>query len=106
MPAFDFGLVRTTRFLDVVFLDPDPSEPFRELVRTLGAGAPPYDTGVTDILPHVTVARSADPADLDRIEMEVSEALPLACRAFEAWLVVQDGDRPWRLHTRFPLGAA
>jgi hypothetical protein len=105
MPSFDYELARAARFLDVVFIDPQPSDPFRDLVRALGSGSPPYDAGVTDIVPHLTVLRSDDPGELDLVGSQLDAALPIACRATEAWLVVQEDGRPWSLHTRFPLAA-
>ena len=109
--AFDYRLVRTTRFLDVLFLDPEPADPFRSLIRGLGADGPggegpPYPFGVTDILPHVTVMRSEEPEALSRAEAALAAALPVACRATEAWAVTGDANGPWRILSRFPLAEA
>ena len=109
--AFRFALARTERFMgEVLYLAPEPDEPFRHLVRGLAASwpaHPPYEGAfaVTDILPHLTVAVSGDGAELDRIEEALRGGLPIECRAHEAWLMVEDGDG-WRLHTRFPFGAS
>jgi 2'-5' RNA ligase len=103
---FDFVLIRTARFLEVVYLEPEPDEPFRELVRSLSADwpdHPPYEGAVTDVLPHLTVAYSADPMEMNRIDEELQEGLPIVCRATEAWLMA-DGPGGWTLHERFPFG--
>ena len=102
-PSFEFSLASTVRFGDVVFLSPQPAEPFRELVHALGRGSPPYDMPVTDIWPHVTVI--SFPADLDRVEAELAPALPVACRAREAHLRVEAGQGHWRAMSTFPLRA-
>jgi 2'-5' RNA ligase len=100
-PAFEFSLASTVRFGDVLFLSPEPAEPFRELVRALASGEPPYEMPVTDIWPHVTV--SASVADLDRVEAELKPALPITCRAREAYLQGDDGHGGWRTMATFPL---
>jgi 2'-5' RNA ligase len=110
-PSFGYRLARTTRFLDVLFLDPEPDDPFRGLVRALGADdergeRPPYPLEVTDIRPHVTVTRSDDPDALRRAEAEIASALPIACRAAEALVVAEEPPGSWRVDARFPLGRA
>jgi 2'-5' RNA ligase len=110
-PAFDYRLERTTRFLDVLFLDPEPDDPFRGLVRALGADdgrgeRPPYPLEVTDIRPHVTVTRSDDPDELHRAEAEIASALPIWCRAAEALVVSEEPPGSWRVDARFPFGGA
>jgi 2'-5' RNA ligase len=107
---FDFTLARADRFLEVIYLAPQPDQPFRDLVRSLWTDwpeHPPYGGAfaVNDILPHLTVAASADPLELDRIEAELQPGLPLECHAREAWLMAEGPDR-WSLHSRFLFGAA
>jgi 2'-5' RNA ligase len=80
-PPFEFALASSVRFGEVVFLSPEPAEPFRALVRALGAGNPPYVMPVTDIWAHVTVASSPDGAALDRVEALLSPEFPIVCRA-------------------------
>jgi 2'-5' RNA ligase len=106
VPSFDFVLARTARFMEVVYLEPEPAEPFRDLVRMLSKEwpeYPPYEGLVTDVLPHLTVAYSSDRQVLDRIDDEVQPGLPLECRASEVWLMA-DSPKGWALHTRFALG--
>jgi 2'-5' RNA ligase len=108
-PAFGYRLERTMRFLDVVFLDPEPADPFRDLLRALRADepdgrGPPYPLEVTDILPHLTVMRSEDPALMERVEAELGPELPIPCRATEAHLVTEGSSG--EVHTRFALAGA
>lgn len=105
--SFDFVLARTARFLEVVYLEPEPAEPFRDLLRMMSKewpDHPPFEGVVTDVLPHLTVAYSSDRAVLDRIDDAVQRGLPIACHASEVWLMA-DGADGWTLHTRFALGS-
>ncbi len=99
--AFAFSLSTTVRFGEVVFLSPDPAEPFRGLVRALGSGEPPYDMPVTDIWPHVTVVAPA--AEVERVRADLEPALPMACRAREVQLRVDNGIGGWRVMAAFDL---
>jgi hypothetical protein len=36
----------------------------------------------------------------------LGSALPIACRATEAWVVTEDGTARWRIHSRFPFADA
>jgi 2'-5' RNA ligase len=100
-PAFAFSLVSTVRFGEVVFLSPDPAEPFRDLVQALGNGSPPYDMPVTDIWPHLTVVASR--SELDRAEAAIAPELPISCRARQAALRAENEHRAWRTLATFPL---
>src|SRR3712207_689898 len=68
-PAFAFTLERLARFPDtgVLYLAPEPSEPFLTLARALSEGPPtPPDTHPT-VVWHLTLARK-HPPDLDQVE--------------------------------------
>jgi hypothetical protein len=92
--AFDFELV-STAYLDlgsrrVLYLPPEPGEPFVRLIEALAARFPehpPYGTASLEPIPHVTVATSADDDLLEGIERTVQPALPIAAAATEAWIV-------------------
>ncbi len=98
---------------DVLWLRPDPDEPFRALTRAVWAAfpeCPPYG-GVhgDDTVPHLTVgeARRAGTARLRKAEASVLADLPRSVRVSHAWLV-QGTDEPqsWRLVEELPLGKA
>jgi len=99
-PAFDFVLDRVERFDNgLVWLHPEPSEPFSSLTRLVWGvwpDYPPYE-GVHDtVIPHLTVSE-------DPIEVEV--ALPIAARATHVTLIEEE-EPGGRFATRLeiPLG--
>jgi 2'-5' RNA ligase len=92
----------------VLYLDPDPVEPFREMTEALVRefpGHPPYGRRGATIVPHLTVATRLPREELGAIEAEVVVALPIAARTREAWLM-EYAHATWRLRSRFALGAA
>jgi 2'-5' RNA ligase len=107
-PPFDLVFSSTARFPALLYLDPEPVEPFLALTRAVAAEwpeHPPYE-GVHDtVVPHLTVAESEDPALLDRIAAQVEPQLPIELRVNEASLFVEDDNGRWREHSRLPLAA-
>ena len=106
---FDYELVRPERFPDgVLYLAPEPVEPFVRLIHALIAAFPdypPYD-GVHDtIVPHATAAVSGDDGFLSRIAATLEPQLPVRCRADAATMVERDSDLRWSLRREYPLGA-
>ena len=105
---FDYVLARPERFgSDVLYLAPEPSGPFRDLIKVLSKefpDYPPYEGAHDDIVPHVTVADNADQQLFERIAAELESQLPLACRAEAATIVERGADFQWRPRAGFPLG--
>ena len=66
----------------------------------------PWNGGeVTSIVPHLTVARKDDDAELLRaIEGELTTALPIRARIDTATIVEHVSGAGWREHTSLPLG--
>lgn len=106
--AFDVEFRRTARFPGVLYLAPEPTEPFLALSRAIWAEwpeHPPYE-GVHDtVVPHLTVAESDDPALLDSIAADVEPQLPFAAEVRDAAVFVEDEGGRWYEHRRLPLGA-
>jgi 2'-5' RNA ligase superfamily len=106
---FDFVLARLERFgTEILYLVPEPSRPFVDLAAALWKAFPnypPYEGIHDDVIPHATVADSADQALLARISSELEPELPVTCRAQAATVVERGRDLRWHLRAAFPLGA-
>lgn len=112
-PAFDCAF-RGLRWFDedVLWLAPEPAEPFRELTRAVFAefpGHPPYEGAFEDLAPHLTVGQRplASHAELQEVEGELTRLLPFTTRVTRAHLMA-GGDEPasWRVLHELPLGGA
>ena len=110
-PPFDYELTELRRFPGVLYLAPRPDAPFRAL--TLHAAAvfpeyPPYGGRFDDVVPHLTVAETADPARLEAIAADFhavcGHRLPLRLRA-EAVVLLDNAQGAWRVRSTFQLGA-
>lgn len=109
-PSFDFVLGRLRRFPQVLYLVPEPAEPFRNLTRAIRERhpeTPPYGGRFPDIVPHLSLADRVDDPTLDRIEAEFTKAardrLPLRARAVEVTLLENRTGR-WQTRLTLPLG--
>ena len=105
-PAFDLAFRRTARWPEILYLEPDPAEPFFALTRALEhewPDYPPYGGTHETIVPHLTVAESPDPAVLDRVAASVQPGLPIRTRVREATLFVEDREGRWHEDSRLPL---
>ena len=105
--AFDLAFARTARWPEILYLEPEPAEPFVALTHAIERewpDQPPYGGAHETIVPHLTVAESADAAVLDRIAADVEPKLPIAMRVHEASLFVEDHAGHWSEHSRLPLG--
>jgi hypothetical protein len=105
-----FKLAAIRRFPDVLYLAPDPTEPFRDLTRAIWAWypeTPPYGGKWPDIMPHLSVANVAGEPELDRIAAEFAQAsrgvLPINVIASELSLLEKRGQR-WTVRATFGLG--
>ena len=102
--AFELTLERMGRLPGVVYLEPDPPEPFVRLIEALVARFPEYPPygGVFDhILPHLTVVEEDDLA-----AAEAAAAEPPIRTTVRDVAVLEELERPWaewRLRTRLPL---
>jgi len=90
----------------ILYLAPEPAEPFARLTRALVAAFPehpPYGRSDADVVPHLTVAIAAAEV-LAPVELELLPLLPVTARVTEAWLMQRGGDGRWALRQRLPLG--
>jgi len=102
---FWYRLSRLGRFPDVLYLAPEPASRFEDLIVRLWRvfpECPPYGGAFDQIVPHLTVWSGPEPRGLaDR----VAAALPLTCRADEAWLMAPGSGRGWQTKLRFSFGS-
>jgi hypothetical protein len=87
----------------VVYLAPEPAEPFVELTRALWRrfpGWPPYGGVHPTITPHLTVAWHEK---LDEAETDVASRLPVRGCAREAALLRRAAPERWESVARFPF---
>jgi len=104
-PAFGFELRDFGRFPGVLYLAPQPAEPFVALTAAMAAhwpACPPYGGRFDEVIPHLTVAEGPLD-DIDPAVAAITQTLPLAARATELWLMVQGRRGRWQARERFPL---
>lgn len=108
--SFRFSLAPIRRFPDgVLYLAPDPDEPFRRLVLAIWdryPETPPYGGKWPDIVPHLSVAWVEDAQRCDRIADDFTRAarekLPIAATAAGVTLMRKRSGR-WHVHATFGL---
>jgi 2'-5' RNA ligase len=106
--AFEFSLPRVDRFPDYAWLAPEPDEPFRRLTALIYErypNYPPYEGIHDDVIPHLTVAEGGVDVQ-DEVDAALTPHLPIAARAEEITLLVEDDAGRWRPGQRFALGGA
>jgi hypothetical protein len=96
--AFDFALDRVERFEEgVVWLHPEPSQPFADLTAAVWRrwpNYPPYGGAFDVVIPHLTVSET--PVEFDIV-------LPIAAHAQEVILIEEGVDGRWTTRRTFPL---
>ena len=93
---------------DVVYLAPEPPEPFVRLTELLWAAfpdQPPYGGAFDEVIPHLTIGHGNDRAALQRAEASVLSQLPVEGRAERLTLLVEGEGGRWTVDRRFSLGA-
>ena len=106
-PAFPFQLTSVVRWPNVVYLAPDPAEPFRRLIDSLAAAFPdypPYGGAHPEVVPHVTVAQDVSEDYFAAAEHALPAMLPIRDIAREAWLIGHTPEQPWHTLWRLPFG--
>jgi 2'-5' RNA ligase len=107
-----FSLSSIRRFsVEVLYLAPEPDEPFRQLTLAIWdryPETPPYGGKWPNIVPHLSVAWLADEQQLDGITNDFVEAsqeqLPIRATASEVALMDIRSGR-WQVRAMFSLGA-
>ncbi|MXG88884.1 GNAT family N-acetyltransferase [Nocardioides flavescens] len=108
VPGFDVTFERVGWFGDdVLFLAPEPSEPFRALTELVAEAFPdhaPYGGRFDEITPHLTVAHRARPERLQAAVPRLEAGPPVAASARAVTLLVQQPDGRWQAGPEFRLG--
>ncbi|MGK5681539.1 2'-5' RNA ligase family protein [Actinoplanes sp. URMC 104] len=110
VPAFFCKLTEVSWFGQrVVWLAPDPAEPFRALTAAVVARFPaarPYEGRHDEVVPHLTIGHDHPPADLRAAADAVGQQLPIHARVASMRLAA-GGTGPgasWSTLAEFPLG--
>ena len=103
---FDVRFARVGRFPGVVYLAPEPSEPFTRLTAAVVGqypDFPPYGGAFEEVIPHLTVCESST-APLDEIAADAARVLPFTHRVSKLDVLVEGTDGRWRSRWRLALG--
>ncbi|WIM92645.1 2'-5' RNA ligase family protein [Actinoplanes oblitus] len=93
----------------VLWLSPNPAEPFRELTNRLAVRFPaaqPYGGQFAEVIPHLTVGHDQPAPALADAAAQLRERLPIRARVTALRLITgrrEPGDS-WQTLTDFPLG--
>jgi hypothetical protein len=99
---------RALRFPAVLYLAPEPAEPFAALTEAVVSSYPEYPPYVGEfdtIVPHLTAAEG-DPGVLDAAAAAIRQFLPLRARVLEVTLLdeIEPDFRRWQVRETFRLG--
>jgi 2'-5' RNA ligase len=106
VPAFEVRFERVRRLPQLVWVEPEPADPFAALTAAVAIrwpDHPPYDGAFDTVIPHLTVVES-EVAALDAIEELARRSTPFSRRAQRLELWCQDGAGRWRTRWRLPFG--
>jgi 2'-5' RNA ligase len=99
--AFRFSLTRVNEFEQgVVYLQPEPAEPFAELTKEISRrfGMLPFGGDFGDEpVPHLTVAILESASRRQQIVTQLSGLVPIVLKAEEAWLMVGSNASRWNV---------
>jgi 2'-5' RNA ligase len=103
---FEVRFTSVGRFPNVVYLAPEPADPFVALTEAVASRFPehpPYEGAFDVVIPHLTITE-ADEAPLDELEALAAGSLPFHRRATALEVIVEGDDGRWRSRWRIPLG--
>jgi 2'-5' RNA ligase len=108
-PTFTVRFNGIARFPNVVYLPPEPADPFQRLTAAIAAqfpDYPPYQGAYETVVPHMTVAQDVPTDFYAAAEHALPAALPVTQIVREAWLIGHMPEQPWHTLWRLPLGDA
>jgi hypothetical protein len=105
--AFVFSLTQVNQFnRGVVYLEPEPAEPFAQLTREIGRqfGVQLYGGAFGDKpVVHLTVAILESAATRQQVVTQLNEVVPVDIKAEEAWLMVGSNGSTWNVVRQMPF---
>lgn len=108
---FTFSFDRIARLPHLLYLPPEPVEPFREIIELVAErfpDSPPYGGQHRTVIPHLTLADTDDDSVLEAVEAELALLLhplfPIHSHANHIWLI-DNSSGSWQHLAAFPLGA-
>lgn len=104
---FEVRFERVGRFPGVVYLVPEPAEPFAALTGAVTArfpAHPPYGGVFDEVIPHMTIAESEDEKRLDEVAASAARQLPFGVPVNELEVIVESDEGHWHRRWRLPLG--
>jgi len=107
--SFPFALTSVHRWPNVVYLAPEPAEPFRRLTNALAEAFPaypPYLGAHDNVVPHLTIAQDVREDYYAAAQHALPGMLPIRDVAREAWLIGHTPEQQWHTLWRLPLGPA
>lgn len=107
-PPFELTLDKYGRFEGAIFLEPSDPEPVLRLYDLLAREFPEFpiyggEHGL-DLHPHLTLARSEDPAELASIELPPTPSFTFRVDRLHLYLGSSDEDIPFIPRAVIPLG--
>ena len=102
--AFDVRFSTVGRWPGVVYLEPDPRDPFSAMIERVVAhwpDHPPYDGAIDEVIPHVTIAEREGP--IDDVLAAVPAFLPFEARATALEVLAETDEGRWRRRWRLPF---
>lgn len=106
VPGFAVRFERVRRLADVVWIEPEPADPFAALTAAVAErwpDHPPYGGRFETVIPHLTLVES-EVAPLEAIEQAAARVAPFVRRAQRLELWCQDAAGRWRPRWRIPFG--
>jgi len=107
---FTANFSRVIEEFEMIFLAPEPKTSFVELTEAMIRAFPgylPYEGAHKEIIPHLSVAIPADPAELPKIAADfrtaAREKMPFSSQITEVTLM-ENLSGKWKIRTKFPLG--
>jgi 2'-5' RNA ligase len=109
--GFTTSFLEVQRFPDMLYLAPEPAEPFRQLTEMIVKhfpDTPPYGGAFPEIIPHLTIVQFNDPQQLDQIAPDFLEAardiLPIHA-SINTVSLIENSNGDWQICAQFFLRA-